>query len=268
MMLVRLLRFNLSYFSGTMPLIGDIGGHGVRMTNSNQSSMLNQTEQNHQNQGNICNNMNPDLHTNHGTKIPKFKAPVMPFREQDHYMPIANLVRIIRQVLPSNAKVADGAKVMLQECVSEFISFITSEANEKCQQEHRKTITAEDVIVAMSRLGLDHYVELLYIYLQKYRENELYPPVPRSGFENIAFATNGLPSFVGVHPQSAMFSTSSGTDCGPISTSQGLYTYPVGDSIGPSLALGIGEASESEGVGPSEPPHTDQYFCSPCGHYK
>ncbi|XP_021767160.1 nuclear transcription factor Y subunit B-10-like [Chenopodium quinoa] len=249
-----------------MPLIGDIGGLDIRMTNSIQSSMLNHTEHNHQIQGNICNNMNPDLHTYHVTKIPKFKAPVPPFREQDHYMSIANLVRIIRRVLPSNAKVADGAKEMLQECVSEFISFITSEANERCQQEHRKTITAEDVIVAMSRLGLDHYVEQLSIYLQKYRENELYPSVPRRGFENIAFPTNVLPSFAGVHPQSAMFSTSSGTGCGPISTSQDLYTYPIGDSIGPSLALGIGGPSESEGVGPSEPPHTDQYFCSPYGH--
>lgn len=32
------------------------------------------------------------------------------------------------QVLPGNAKIAKDAKESIQECVSEFISFITSEA--------------------------------------------------------------------------------------------------------------------------------------------
>ncbi|THU57485.1 hypothetical protein C4D60_Mb03t04030 [Musa balbisiana] len=54
-------------------------------------------------------------------------------REQDRFMPIANVIRIMRRVLPAHAKIADDAKEMIQECVSEYISFITSEANERCQ---------------------------------------------------------------------------------------------------------------------------------------
>lgn len=58
----------------------------------------------------------------------------------------------------------------MQECVSEFISFITSEASDRCFQEKRKTINGEDILYAMSNLGFDNYVEPLKLYLQKYRE--------------------------------------------------------------------------------------------------
>ncbi|KAE8715596.1 Nuclear transcription factor Y subunit B-6 [Hibiscus syriacus] len=64
-------------------------------------------------------------------------------REQDRFMPIAN-----------------------------YISFITCEANEHCQREQRKTITAEDVLWAMSKLGFDDYMEPLTVYLNRYRELE------------------------------------------------------------------------------------------------
>ena len=48
-------------------------------------------------------------------------------KEQDKYLPIANIARIMKKALPPNAKVAKDAKETVQECVSEFISFITSE---------------------------------------------------------------------------------------------------------------------------------------------
>jgi len=48
-------------------------------------------------------------------------------REQDRYLPIANISRIMKKALPANGKIAKDAKETVQECVSEFISFITSE---------------------------------------------------------------------------------------------------------------------------------------------
>lgn len=48
-------------------------------------------------------------------------------REQDRYLPIANISRIMKKALPGNAKIAKDAKEAMQECISEFISFITSE---------------------------------------------------------------------------------------------------------------------------------------------
>jgi len=91
-------------------------------------------------------------------------------REQDRYLPIANIARIMKNTLPENAKIAKDAKETVQECVSEFISFITSEASDKCMQEKRKTINGDDLLWAMSTLGFDKYVEPLKLYLVKYRE--------------------------------------------------------------------------------------------------
>jgi len=98
------------------------------------------------------------------------KGPDEPLREQDRFLPIANVSRIMKKAVPANGKIAKDAKECVQECVSEFISFITSEASERCHQEKRKTINGEDILFAMSTLGFDNYVEPLKLYLQKYRE--------------------------------------------------------------------------------------------------
>ncbi|XVF21159.1 hypothetical protein REPUB_Repub12eG0066700 [Reevesia pubescens] len=93
-------------------------------------------------------------------------------REQDRFLPIANVSRIMKKALPANAKISKDAKETVQECVSEFISFITGEASDKCQREKRKTINGDDLLWAMTTLGFEEYVEPLKIYLQKYREME------------------------------------------------------------------------------------------------
>jgi nuclear transcription Y subunit beta len=72
--------------------------------------------------------------------------------------------------VPPTAKIAKDAKECVQECVSEFISFITSEAAEKCQLEKRKTIGGEDILYAMSTLGFENYAETLKIHLAKLRQ--------------------------------------------------------------------------------------------------
>lgn len=99
----------------------------------------------------------------------------------------APVARIMKMALPENAKIAKEAKECMQECVSEFISFITSEgafrscvarapatdaaaASEKCQQEKRKTVNGEDILFAMTSLGFENYSEALKIYLSRYRE--------------------------------------------------------------------------------------------------
>ncbi|KPJ18363.1 Nuclear transcription factor Y subunit B-2 [Papilio machaon] len=65
--------------------------------------------------------------------------------------------------------------VVNSDDVLEFISFITSEASDRCQMEKRKTINGEDVLFAMNQLGFDNYVDPLKIYLKKYREIVLSP---------------------------------------------------------------------------------------------
>ena len=78
----------------------------------------------------------------------------------------------MKKAIPNNSqgKIAKDARECVQECVSEFISFITSEASERCLNEKRKTMNGEDILWAMQNLGFDNYIEPLKIFLQKYRD--------------------------------------------------------------------------------------------------
>lgn len=73
------------------------------------------------------------------------------FREQDGFLPIANISRIMKKGIPQNGKIAKDSKEFVQECVSEFVSFITSEY----------------VTISMS--------QLLFIYFANCRKSILIP---------------------------------------------------------------------------------------------
>ncbi len=107
----------------------------------------------------------------------------------------------MKKCLPSTTKVSKDAKECVQECTSEFISFITSEAAERCELEKRKTINGEvsptnltshrvwlvemvtydwwtqDILFAMMTLGFENYSDALRIYLAKYREVSHHNPL-------------------------------------------------------------------------------------------
>ncbi|VDO18509.1 unnamed protein product [Heligmosomoides polygyrus] len=92
-----------------------------------------------------------------------------PIPDQERFLPIANVARVMKTMIPSSGKIAKDAKECVQECVSEFISFITSEANDKCMSEKRKTISADDLLEAINNMGFDNYVAPLQLFLERYR---------------------------------------------------------------------------------------------------
>jgi nuclear transcription Y subunit beta len=94
-------------------------------------------------------------------------------KEQERLLPIANVGRIMKGILPSNAKISKESKETMQECVSEFISFVTSEASDKCRKERRKTVNGDDVCWALETLGFDDYAGPIRRYLHRYRELEV-----------------------------------------------------------------------------------------------
>ena len=93
-------------------------------------------------------------------------------KEADRWLPIANVARVMRRALPDDAKIQKDAKECMQECVSEFVSFVTSEAQMRASEEKRKPLNAEDLLVAMERLGFENYAEALKIYLARYRMDQ------------------------------------------------------------------------------------------------
>lgn len=92
--------------------------------------------------------------------------------DQDRLLPIANVGRIMKQNLPPSAKISKEGKQMMQECVTEFISFVTGEASDKCHKENRKTVNGDDICWALSSLGFDNYADAVGRYLLKYRQAE------------------------------------------------------------------------------------------------
>ncbi|XP_067007140.1 nuclear transcription factor Y subunit beta [Anabrus simplex] len=125
-------------------------------------------------------------------------------REQDRFLPIANVAKIMKKAIPDSGKIAKDARECVQECVSEFISFITSEASDRCHMEKRKTINGEDILFAMTSLGFDNYVEPLKLYLQKYREatkgdktltaTDMYEEIPEEAFGSQTLNGNIVPT--------------------------------------------------------------------------
>ncbi|KAE8712380.1 Nuclear transcription factor Y subunit B-3 [Hibiscus syriacus] len=93
-------------------------------------------------------------------------------KEQDQLLPIANVGRIMKQTVPQRAKISKEAKETMQECVSEFIGFVTSEASQKCRKERRKTVNGDDICWALTAIGFDDYEVPLKLYLRKFRELE------------------------------------------------------------------------------------------------
>lgn len=112
-----------------------------------------------------------DLQDSHQEEGNESEDGIDQIRDQDRFLPIANVAKIMKMSIPENAKIAKDAKECVQECVSEFVSFVTSEASDRCHQEKRKTINGEDLLFAMSSLGFDSYVEPLKIFLSKYRDS-------------------------------------------------------------------------------------------------
>ena len=76
----------------------------------------------------------------------------------------------MKAALPGDTKISKEARECVQECVSEFISFITCESCEITMAEKRKTINGEDIIRAMTDLNFDQYLSNVEFYNKKYRE--------------------------------------------------------------------------------------------------
>lgn len=116
--------------------------------------------------------------------------------EQDKALPIANVGRIMKQILPPSAKISKEGKQLMQECVTEFISFVTGEASDKCHKENRKTVNGDDICWALSSLGFDNYAETIARYLHKYRQAEREKMNHNKKYEGSATQTLNQPQLI------------------------------------------------------------------------
>ncbi|KAI9820305.1 MAG: hypothetical protein M1827_005927 [Pycnora praestabilis] len=75
-------------------------------------------------------------------------------------LPKATVQKIITEILPSNSGLtfARDARDLLIDCCVEFVTLISSEANDIAEKEAKKTIACEHVTKALEELGFHEYV--------------------------------------------------------------------------------------------------------------
>ncbi|EFE35107.1 uncharacterized protein ARB_06063 [Trichophyton benhamiae CBS 112371] len=87
-------------------------------------------------------------------------------------LPLATVQKIITEILPpsSGQTFAKDARDLLIECCVEFITLISSEANEISEKEAKKTIACEHIEKALTDLGFGDYVPDVLAIAEEHKE--------------------------------------------------------------------------------------------------
>ncbi|XP_066351863.1 protein Dr1 homolog [Miscanthus floridulus] len=96
--------------------------------------------------------------------------------KEDVSLPKSTMVKIIKEMLPPDVRVARDAQDLLVECCVEFINLLSSESNEVCSREEKKTIAPEHVLKALSDLGFREYIEEVYAAYEQHKLDTLDSP--------------------------------------------------------------------------------------------
>ena len=85
---------------------------------------------------------------------------------------IATVQKIITEILPASAgqTFAKDARDLLIECCVEFITLVSSEANEISEKEAKKTIAAEHIEKALRELGFMDYIPDVLAVAEEHKE--------------------------------------------------------------------------------------------------
>ncbi|MPC92922.1 Protein Dr1 [Portunus trituberculatus] len=71
-----------------------------------------------------------------------------PVQDEELTIPRASMNKMIKELLP-NVRVANEARELILNCCTEFIHLVSSEANEICNQQQKKTINAEHILACV-----------------------------------------------------------------------------------------------------------------------
>ncbi|XP_041371302.1 protein Dr1-like [Gigantopelta aegis] len=76
--------------------------------------------------------------------------------DDDLSIPRAALNKMIKELVP-NIRVANESRELILNCCTEFIHLVSSEANEICNKQQKKTISPDHVLLALDSLGFGSY---------------------------------------------------------------------------------------------------------------
>ncbi|XP_051149843.1 protein Dr1 homolog isoform X3 [Andrographis paniculata] len=89
--------------------------------------------------------------------------------KEDASLPKATMTKIIKEMLPPDVRVARDTQDLLIKCCVEFINLVSSESNEVCNKEEKRTIAPEHVIKALEVLGFAEYTDEVCAAYEQHR---------------------------------------------------------------------------------------------------
>lgn len=81
--------------------------------------------------------------------------------DEELTLPRASVNKMIKDALP-NIRVANDVREMIMNCCTEFIHLVSSEANQVCMSQQKKTINAEHLLTGKLFIIINYYI-LYYI---------------------------------------------------------------------------------------------------------
>ncbi|KAJ7781451.1 histone-fold-containing protein [Mycena metata] len=115
-----------------------------------------------------------------------------PPTDDDLSLPKATVAKMITELLPNDVVCAKETRDLVIECCVEFIHLISSEANEICEQESKKTIAPEHIIGALKRLGFDSFTTEVEDVLKEHKQQQKDREKKVSKFEQSGLTTEEL----------------------------------------------------------------------------
>ncbi|XP_038990525.1 protein Dr1 homolog isoform X1 [Hibiscus syriacus] len=109
--------------------------------------------------------------------------------KEDASLPKATMTKIIKEMLPPDVRVARDTQDLLIECCVEFINLISSESNEVCNREDKRTIAPEHVLKALQALGFGEYIEEVYAAYEQHKIETMQDSLKGGKWSNVAEMT-------------------------------------------------------------------------------
>jgi len=95
-----------------------------------------------------------------------------PGNDDDLSLPKATVAKMITELLPKDVVCAKETRDLVIECCVEFIHLISSEANDICEKESKKTIAPEHIISALKALGFDQFTSEVEDVLKDHKQQQ------------------------------------------------------------------------------------------------
>jgi len=90
-------------------------------------------------------------------------------KEENLSLPKATVSKLIKEMLPDEIKCANDTRDLILDCCVEFIHLVSSEANEICNKENKKTIAPEHILKAITDLGFIEFVDEVNQVYEKHK---------------------------------------------------------------------------------------------------